>query len=121
MDGNSEQRFNVVCGRCGQVWQPSVGSRLWRRAKRQFEKGYLSALTVSGEKCGCVPKASQPDAPYRVKGYTDDCRNFDRPHESFIAAVRDYLALNSDPMLIVFFVNHRSESAVPSRLLQLSR
>lgn len=85
------QIFNVECRACGTVWSPSFRSPLWWRAKKWDESGHLDALCVSGEDCGCQKKAVQPNAPYRVSGFDDDGKEFDRPFKSFTEAVAAYL------------------------------
>ncbi len=85
--------FNVVCRTCGDVWSPGLRSPLWWRAKKRADDGYLDALSVSGEECGCVKKSEKPvkpDAPYRVFGYDDMCVDFNIPFTSFVEAAREY-------------------------------
>jgi hypothetical protein len=82
--------FNVVCINCNAVWAPAAESSLWWQAKKRNERGNLDALPVTGEECGCVKVKSDPDAPYRVFGFDDECRDFDIPFDSFAEAVKEY-------------------------------
>jgi hypothetical protein len=109
MESNiAEVRYNVVCYECGQVWSPTVKSPLWWKAKQRSEQGYLDALHVSGEECGCKQPVAQPDAPFRVVGYDDMCRDFDIPYYSLVKAARKYLKLARDGMYVVSFVDNRT-------------
>lgn len=87
----TEERFNVVCIGCHSVWTPSARSRLWWKAKKRADQGYLDALPVTGEECGCVKEKREPDAPYRVFGFDDMCVEFDMPFTAFTDAVKEYL------------------------------
>lgn len=86
--------FNVSCLNCGQVWSPQNGSPLWWAAKQYAAKGYLDALHVSGEKCGCIKMPAQPDAPFRVFGYDFDLKDFEFTPVTFTEAVRLFRELN---------------------------
>lgn len=46
--------YNVVCRHCGNVFSPAEDTPLWQEAKRRAEKGFLDALHVEGEECGCI-------------------------------------------------------------------
>ncbi len=87
------EEFNVHCRSCGAVWTPGFRSPLWWQAKHSYETlpERLDVLHVSGKECGCVEPLSEPNAPYRVFGFTDDCQDFDVPFTSFTKAVRAYL------------------------------
>jgi hypothetical protein len=84
--------YNVQCIACGSVWSPLSMSPLWWAAKKRAEQGYLDALDVTGERCGCIPRPREPDAPFRVFGY-DMMRGFDVPFNSFVGAVTSYRKL----------------------------
>jgi len=83
-------RYNVVCMACDQVYQPLIKSPLWWRAKKRADEGYLDALHVSGEDCGCVSKIHKPNAPYRICGYDDMCCDYNIPCKTFVQAVTLY-------------------------------
>ena len=91
---SNEVRYNVHCVSCGSVWQPLPKSPLWWAAKQRETKGYLDALHVSGEKCGCVKKVKEPNAPFRVFGYDFDCRDYDVPFTTFVKAVKAFMSAN---------------------------
>lgn len=109
MDNNV--RYNVTCNHCGRVWQPGVKSPLWWKAKKRADKGYLDALGVSHQECGCKPDIVDPDVPYRVVGYNDMCEDFDVPFTSLPKAAKLYLRLAGDLSNTVFFVDTRAEAA----------
>lgn len=89
-----EVRYNVHCVDCGSVWQPLFKSPLWWQAHQRAEKGYLDALHVSGEKCGCKKPVREPNAPFRVFGYDFECRDYDVPFHSFVAAAKAFISAN---------------------------
>ena len=93
-------KYNVACLACGGVWQPAPGTPLWWKAKQRAAKGYLDAVHVPGEECGCAKKRSQSEAPYRVFGFTDDCREYDIPCTTFVSAVRAFIARKYDTVFI---------------------
>ena len=88
----TEEEFYVACIRCQHVWAPSARSPLWWRAKKHAGRGYLDALHVTGEECGCVnvEEKREPDAPYRVLGFDDMGVEFDIPFTSFADAVKAF-------------------------------
>jgi hypothetical protein len=86
-----EERFDVVCIACNDIWTPVARSPLWWKAKKRADKGYLDALHVTGQECGCIQKQCEPDALYRVFGFDDMCHEFDMPFTSFTDAMREYL------------------------------
>jgi hypothetical protein len=90
----SDVRYNVHCVACGAVWQPQSNSPLWWQAKRRAEKGFLDALHVDAEKCGCVTPRARSEAPFRVFGFDDMCRDFDVPFATFTAAVKGFIDAN---------------------------
>lgn len=90
----SDVRYNVVCNSCGQIFQPAVKRPLWWKAKKRADSGYLDALHISGEECGCVKKPEQPDAPFRVFGFDWDGQKYDIPCETFVEAVRTFRVFN---------------------------
>ncbi len=100
----NEVRYNVYCMSCGQVWVPGVLTHLWWKAQKRAQEGFLDALPVSSHECGCKPERVHPDAPFRVVGYDDMCRDFDIPFYSIVPALRQYLELARDGMNIVFFI-----------------
>ncbi len=92
---NNEVRYNIHCISCGSVWQPKVKSPLWWQAHQRATKhGYLDALHVSGEKCGCVKVVREPNAPFRVFGFDFDCREYDVPFQTFVGAVKAFMSAN---------------------------
>jgi hypothetical protein len=97
-----EVRYNVHCVDCGQVFQPLAKSPLWWQAKQRAEKGYLDALHISGEKCGCEKTRVKPNALFRVFGYNDMCEDFDIPCRTFVEAVRKFISINKEGMNTVF-------------------
>ncbi len=111
---------------CGRVWTPTVGSPLWWKAAKRAKQGYLDALGVSPQECGCEPKTFHPEAPYRIVGYNELCESFDIPLFSLTEAARLYLKLARDWSNTVVFVDKRSEglgnkpSRVHVRLKQLA-
>lgn len=119
-----EMRYQVVCIGCGQVWSPAVRSPLWWKAKKRAEQGYLDALCVSPQECGCKPEVREPDARYRVVGYTDMCDDFDLPFHSLVKAAQKYLELARDGMYVVCFVDNTvpkgKQSKVEMRLRGLA-
>lgn len=119
-----ETRYQVCCLYCGNVWLPQVRSSLWWQAKARSEQGYLDALPVQPTVCGCQKEIIEPDAPYRVFGYTDTCDNFDYPFASLVEAAKKYLEIAREGMSTVFFatnrtVGTRTQTRVEKRLQQL--
>ena len=106
--------YNVECLDCGAVFNPAPQTPLWYQADQRAKKGFLDCVRVSGEKCGCVKKQSQPNAPFRVFGYDDMCKDFDVGFETFTAAVKKFIELNRVGMYTVF-ISGVSES-VQSKL-----
>lgn len=98
----TETRYNVFCTHCEQVFQPEVRSPLWWQAKQRADAGFLDALCISEDKCGCVVKKSHPDAPYRVFGYNDLCEDFDIPFHTLVPALQEFRELNRMGMITVF-------------------
>ena len=95
--------YNVQCRNCGSVWLAVPKSPQWWRGKQRDEAGYLDAVCVSGEECGCLKKTVQPDSPFRVFGYgTEFGEEFDVPHHSFTAAVRDYREAKKSGLLDIW-------------------
>ena len=111
----STTEYAVRCISCEAVFTPGVRSPLWWQAKKYAEAGYIDALPISGENCGCCPKEekSDPNAPYRVFGYDDIGNDFDLPFHSFTEAAKTCRDLNSS--LCVVFISGVS-SKVESRL-----
>lgn len=112
------EEYNVECIDCGQVWQPSKGSKAWWYAKQEVEKhpNRLSAPVVTAKICGCryeEPKEN-PDAPYRVLGYNDLCEDFDHGFNKFTDAVRLYREYERRGMYTVFTrgISDRVEMAI---------
>ena len=115
-----EVSFNVECLDCGTVFSPKIKSPLWWRAKKKADKGYLDALVIRGEECGCeeAPFKAQPNAPFRVFGYDMECHDFDKPFNSMIEAMRTFIRLNNGPDVV--FISGVSR-AVQERLYDLGR
>ncbi len=82
-------RYNVECMDCGQVFSVSEGP-LWWSTKKSSDEGRLDAIGVSGVECGCKRPVRNPDAPYRVFGFTDEGREYDTPFETFVTAVKAF-------------------------------
>ncbi len=112
----SSAQYNVVCGGCEQVWAPAVGRPLWWKAKKHAEAGFLNALHVTPQECGCQEEVLHPDAPYRVTGFDDMCVDFDRPFFSLVQAAKLYLELARNGMYTVVFVDRRTEGGRRSRM-----
>ena len=112
--------YNVFCRECGKVWQPEESTPLWWKAKKH-SKRYLSALSVSGEECGCNPAKLEPDAPYRVFGYDAYSQTFDLPFWSLVKAVQKYLELSKDHTIEVFFTDERGITRNLSRRVERIR
>lgn len=91
MSGLKNKSYYVYCMDCGQDFSPAYMTSLWWQAKKHADHGYLDALLISGTKCGCKKKPSQPNAPFRVFGYDDLCVDFDVPHNGMIEAMKMYL------------------------------
>jgi len=104
MTGNTGNKdvFNVECIACGSVFNPPAQSPLWWRAKKRGEEGFLDALHVTGEECGCEPQSVKPEASFRVFGYDALCEDFDMPFKTFVGAAREFLRLNRDGGYVVF-------------------
>lgn len=83
--------YSVSCLNCGAVFQPIVESPLWKEAKARIQGGAMDAMPILGTECGCVEKQRRPDAPFRVYGYTDDCRDFDNTFDTALSAIRSYI------------------------------
>lgn len=98
----NETRYNVFCMHCERVFQPLVRSSLWWQAKQRADAGFLDALCISKDKCGCVVGEVCPDAPYRVFGYDDLCDDFDIPFDTLVPALREFRELNRTGMNTVF-------------------
>ena len=90
----TEIRYNVECMNCGQVFTPTIRSPVWWRAKKREEEGYLDALRITGEDCGCIEQPARPEVPFRVFGYDSMCVDFNIPCDTFVAAVQTYRRLN---------------------------
>lgn len=98
---DSRKYFVIRCTECRKQFLPSLGSRLWWRAKKRIESNELEMVSthfgyrpepmeVSGAvKCACK-RRHQSHTPYRVVGFTMDCRDFDIPCKSFVEAVCRY-------------------------------
>lgn len=84
-------QYNVECVECGHVSTVSKDP-LWWRAKKAADTGRLDAISISGVECGCQQPVRNPDAPYRVLGFTDEGSKFDEPFDTFVAAVESYRA-----------------------------
>lgn len=91
-----DTEYNVFCRSCGSIWTPTPRSKLWWKAKKRADQGYLDALCVSPEECGCEKKVTEPNAPIRVFGYDFECHDFNIPFTSFTAAVCKFLQLQRD-------------------------
>lgn len=113
----TEERFKVVCIGCHSVWTPSARSRLWWKAQKRADQGYLDALPVTGQECGCVKEKRESNAPYRVFGFDDMCVEFDMSFTSFTDAVKEYLYASRG--LYVVFIQGVSLK-VEARLLALT-
>ena len=83
------ETYNVICMLCGLVFTPAVGSSLWWQAKKRFQAGYLDALPVTGDKCGCI-RHHHSEAPFRVFGYDMTCDDYNFPCNTFTQAIRIY-------------------------------
>lgn len=87
--------YNVVCLDCESIFSPLPGTPLWEKArKRHEEDGYLDALHVRGEECGCKERPLHPEAPFRVFGYDIFSREYDLPFFNFNGAVRAFIRRN---------------------------
>jgi len=104
------ETYNVVCRACGQIFRPKSRSALWYKAKRRSDEGYLDALTVPGEDCGCTPQIRHPDAPYRVFGFDDIGNCFDTPHDQLVPAVRDFLEIAREGIGVEVFFEGGSDA-----------
>lgn len=91
MSNVAEAVYNVECMNCEAVFIPLPKSRFWWMAKQHEERGFIDAVRITGKQCGCIHKPPLPGAPFRVLGYTDDCRDFDIPCNSFVTAARAFL------------------------------
>ncbi len=101
----SQTVYNVTCLACGRVWTPGQGSPLWWKASKRAQEGYLDALRVNSRDCGCKEPQALPEAPYRVMGYDDMCRDFDLPFDSLVQAAQKYLELERSGGYVVIFVD----------------
>ena len=81
--------YNIECMDCGQVFPVSKGP-LWWRAKKASDGGRLDAISISGVECGCKRPVRNPDAPYRVFGFTDEGREYNTPFDTFVAAAKAF-------------------------------
>ena len=90
--GPNPEKYTVGCLECGQYWQPAVGSRLWWKAHKLAETGRLDALHITGEECGCCKKTVNPNAPFRVFGFSDMGEEFDVPYNSIVKAAQAFIA-----------------------------
>ena len=85
-------QYNIQCIDCGSVWSPLPKSPLWWAAQKRSEQGYLDALGVTGERCGCIKTQHEPGAPFRVFGF-DMMQEFDMPFHTFVGAVKAFRRL----------------------------
>lgn len=83
------ENYNVECMNCEQVFPVSEGS-LWWRAKKAADHGRLDAIGISGVECGCKQTVREPEAPYRLFGYTDMGREYDIPFHTFVAVAKAF-------------------------------
>lgn len=110
--------YNVICIDCYQVLIPVTNTPLWWKAKQISEKGALGALACTGEECGCKRKPSkhEPDAPFRVFGYSMDCIDFDVPFQTFTSAIRQMRACQRNfDIVFIQGVSRRVEKALEDR------
>lgn len=98
----SDTAYVACCIHCSTIFTPPPGSSLWWQAKQRAEKGFLNAIPVSGEECGCIKKPLRPDAPFRVFGYDDICTDFDIPRDTFVQVVKIFMDLNKSGANIVY-------------------
>ena len=84
-----EDGYNIECTSCGCVSTVKNGA-LWWRAKKSSEEGRLDAIGISGVECGCRLPVRNPDAPYRVFGFTDQGQKYDTPFDTFVTAVKAF-------------------------------
>ena len=110
----TDPQYNVECINCGCVFAPQVRSSLWWQAKKRDEQGYLDALHVNEEECGCVEPPAHPEAPIRVFGYDSLCEDFNYPFWSFTKAVQVFRSLQKDGGNTVFITG--VSTAVEDRL-----
>jgi hypothetical protein len=92
--------FNVECLSCCNVHQPRPKSSLWWQAKKRWEQGFIDALRINGEECGCIEKPYLPNAPFRVFGYDGMCEDFNIPCMTFVEAVQLYRRHTFDVVFI---------------------
>lgn len=92
---DQDERYNIVCLGCNNIWEPRVKSPLWWKAKARANSGKLDALHVTVEECGCVPGLQEPDAPYRVLGYDDEGYEFDIPFHAPVPAMKKFRELSN--------------------------
>ncbi|MFZ2523403.1 MAG: hypothetical protein WAW92_03395 [Minisyncoccia bacterium] len=90
MNQTEEARYNLICFSCGSVFQPLPRTSLWWQAKQRAERGFIDALCISAEECGCAKKEVRPDALFRVTGYDGMCDDYDVPFSNFVSAVKYY-------------------------------
>ena len=91
MSKGEKLEFYVQCINCGSFWAAVPKSPQWWRAKKRHEDGYLDAIGVKGEVCGCIKKQDEPDAPFRVFGFgTEYGEELDQPFHRFTEAVTAY-------------------------------
>lgn len=82
--------YYVCCIKCGNAWQPSIGSAMWWKAHQRAQKGFLDAYHANAKECGCAPERPCSNAPFRVFGYTSDCYDFDVPCYTFVEAIKAF-------------------------------
>jgi len=56
-----EGKYNVQCISCGDVYNAIPGSQLEARCKDREAKGYLDALAINYEECGCDAEYASHD------------------------------------------------------------
>ena len=98
----TEALYNVACFDCGDVFQPRIKSPLWWRCKQREDKGFLDAVHVYGEECGCRPKevVRNPNAPFRVFGYDMLGENFDMSFNRMTDAMKAFIKLKQGPDIV---------------------
>lgn len=82
-------RYQVYCPSCDSTYEPAIKSSTWWKAHQRAEKGYLDALWVDGDECGCSRSFRQelpkiPVGGYGIIGYTMDCQDFVIPCKTFV-------------------------------------
>lgn len=84
-----KDKYNLECTSCGGVSTVTTGP-LWWRAKKAEIDGRLDATGITGVECGCQKPVRNPEAPYRVFGFTDQGRQYDTPFYTFVEAVKAF-------------------------------